>query len=117
MASHLTNLRREFRPMLRLALPLVLAELGWMAMGVVDTIMAGRLGAAAAMASPPDLILCDVHLRGESGLETCQQIKRQPGLENVPVMYLSAAQLPDIIRRSDAAGGIYWLRKPFDANV
>ena len=47
MASHLTNLRREFRPMLFLALPLALAELGWMAMGVVDTIMAGRLGAAA----------------------------------------------------------------------
>jgi MATE family multidrug resistance protein len=47
MASHLTNLRREFRPMLRMALPLALAELGWMAMGVVDTIMAGRLGAAA----------------------------------------------------------------------
>ena len=72
---------------------------------------------AAVEATPPDLILCDVHLRGESGLETCQQIKRQPGLEDVPVMYLSAAQLPDIIRRSDAAGGIYWLRKPFAANV
>ena len=33
--------------MLRMAVPLALAELGWMAMGVVDTIMAGRLGAAA----------------------------------------------------------------------
>jgi MATE family multidrug resistance protein len=33
--------------MLNLAAPLALAELGWMAMGVVDTIMAGRLGAAA----------------------------------------------------------------------
>ena len=43
MASHLTDLRQEFRPMLRMALPLALAELGWMAMGVVDTIMAGRL--------------------------------------------------------------------------
>ena len=30
--------------MLQLAAPLALAELGWMAMGVVDTIMAGRLG-------------------------------------------------------------------------
>jgi MATE family multidrug resistance protein len=47
MASHLTNLRRELRPMLRMGLPLAFAELGWMAMGVVDTIMAGRLGAAA----------------------------------------------------------------------
>jgi len=33
--------------MVRLAVPLALAELGWMAMGLVDTIMAGRLGAAA----------------------------------------------------------------------
>jgi MATE family multidrug resistance protein len=33
--------------MLNLAAPLALAELGWMAMGVVDTMMAGRLGAAA----------------------------------------------------------------------
>jgi MATE family multidrug resistance protein len=33
--------------MLRLAAPLALAELGWMVMGIVDTFMAGRLGAAA----------------------------------------------------------------------
>ena len=33
--------------MLRMAAPLALAELGWMAMGTVDTIMAGPLGAAA----------------------------------------------------------------------
>ena len=33
--------------MLRLAAPLALAELGWMAMGFVDIVMAGRLGPAA----------------------------------------------------------------------
>ncbi len=33
--------------MLQLAAPLALAELGWMAMGIVDTIMAGRLGPTA----------------------------------------------------------------------
>ena len=36
--------REELRPMLRLALPLVMAELGWMAMGVADTVMAGHAG-------------------------------------------------------------------------
>ena len=40
-------LRREFRPTLRLAVPLVLAELSWMAMTTVDTIMVGRLPDAA----------------------------------------------------------------------
>src|SRR3954453_20908817 len=43
----IADLRREFRPMLRLAAPLAVAELGWMAMGIVDTIMAGPLGPAA----------------------------------------------------------------------
>lgn len=33
--------------MLQLAAPLALAEVGWMAMGIVDTVMAGPLGAAA----------------------------------------------------------------------
>jgi MATE family multidrug resistance protein len=47
MAHLLDDLRREFRPMLALAAPLALAELGWMAMGVVDTVMAGPLGSAA----------------------------------------------------------------------
>jgi MATE family multidrug resistance protein len=36
-------LRREFQPTLGLAVPLVFAEIGWMSMGVVDTIMVGRL--------------------------------------------------------------------------
>ena len=37
------DVRHEFRLTLRLALPLVFAELGWMSMGIVDTIMVGRL--------------------------------------------------------------------------
>jgi len=47
MPISLPELRQEFRPMLRLAAPLAVAELGWMTMGVVDTVMAGPLGAAA----------------------------------------------------------------------
>ena len=39
----MTPLRRELPPMLRIALPLVLAEVGWMSMGLVDTVMVGHL--------------------------------------------------------------------------
>jgi MATE family, multidrug efflux pump len=39
----LATLRREFRPTIALALPLVLAEIGWMCMGIVDTVMVGHL--------------------------------------------------------------------------
>jgi MATE family multidrug resistance protein len=44
-------LRQEFRPMLALAAPLAAAELAWIAMSVVDTIMLGPLGPAAMGAS------------------------------------------------------------------
>jgi CheY-like chemotaxis protein len=72
---------------------------------------------AATQAATPDLILCDVNLNGESGQELIDQIKQQPELSNVPVMFLSRAQLPDVIRRSRSAGGSYCLRKPFDSTV
>ena len=39
--------RGELRSLIALAVPVVLSELGWMAQGVVDTIMVGRLGPAA----------------------------------------------------------------------
>jgi MATE family multidrug resistance protein len=38
-----STLKEEFRNTFRLALPLILAEVGWMSMGIVDTIMVGRL--------------------------------------------------------------------------
>jgi multidrug resistance protein, MATE family len=41
------HLRDEFRPMLSLAWPVVVAELGWMVMGLVDTLMVGRVSPEA----------------------------------------------------------------------
>jgi MATE family multidrug resistance protein len=51
----LQTLRVEFRPTLRLAIPLVLAELGWMSMAVVDTMMVGRLPNSAVAISAVSL--------------------------------------------------------------
>ena len=65
----------------------------------------------------PDLILADVSLHGTSGLEMCAEIKQAEGLAEVPVMFFSAGQIPDIIRRREGQHGIYYLRKPFDAAV
>lgn len=72
---------------------------------------------AAAEDNPPNLIISATSLTGISGVELCQRIRHHPGLESVPVMFLSAGQIPDIIRRHDTYGGTYYLRKPFDSNV
>src|SRR5215472_15966691 len=47
MGSAQAEWRQELRAMVALAVPVVLSELGWMAQGVVDTIMVGKLGPAA----------------------------------------------------------------------
>ena len=47
MSFTLRAIREELPPMVRLAAPLVAAELGWMLMGVVDTMMVGRLPESA----------------------------------------------------------------------
>ena len=39
--------RHEIRPMVDLAVPIALANVGWMTMGIVDTMMVGRVSAAA----------------------------------------------------------------------
>ena len=79
-----------------------------------------RDAAAAAKAVrslPIDLIICDVNLEGESGLALVQSLREEHGKADVPVLFVSSAQLPDIIRRTHDAGGTYYLRKPFDPDV
>jgi CheY-like chemotaxis protein len=71
----------------------------------------------AAQTVPLDLIICDVNLGPENGLELCRDIRRLPGMQDVPMMFVSSSQLPDIVRRSHDAGGAYYLRKPFDPDV
>jgi MATE family multidrug resistance protein len=47
MGQAQANWRQELGAMVALAVPVVLSELGWVAMGIVDTIMVGSLGPAA----------------------------------------------------------------------
>ncbi|WP_254510686.1 response regulator [Anatilimnocola floriformis] len=79
-----------------------------------------RDGAAATKAVQTlalDLIICDVDLGPHSGLDLCSQLRQLPGVEDVPMMFISSSQQPDIVRRSHAADGSYYLRKPFDPEV
>ncbi len=65
----------------------------------------------------PELIISDINLAGQSGMELCAQIKDDAQLADVPVIFLSGAQIPHVVRRSHEVGGTYYLRKPFDPDV
>ena len=57
----------EAKPMLRLAMPLVCAELGWMTMGIVDTMMVGRQ-TNSAVAIVGSRLSCPYTALGDAGL-------------------------------------------------
>ena len=96
----------EIRPTLRLALPLVLAELGWMSMTIVDTMMVGRLpNSAVAMGavSLGSAVFMVLALFGEGlllGLDTLVSQAFGAGLREdchrslVNSVYLSVALTP-----------------------
>ena len=50
----------------------------------------GVTALALATAAPPDLILLDHRMPGLSGLEVCEQVKRDPATQAVPVIVVTA---------------------------
>ncbi|HZN37125.1 MAG TPA: response regulator [Pirellulaceae bacterium] len=91
----------------------VLEAAGYHVYQAADRTAALKIGRQQAL----DLIISDVNLGGKSGLELCRDLRRLPGMLDVPVMFVSSMQVPDIVRRSHDAGGAYYLRKPLDPEV
>ena len=68
---------------------------------------------AAVRATAPDLILLDINSPGFDCFEVCRKLKMEPGLAQVPVIFMSF--LPSNFDRVKAfeAGGADFLTKPF----
>ena len=50
-------------------------------------------------------------------MEICRYVRENHDRIDIPVMFLSATQMPDVIRRRDAGHGIYYLRRLIKRNV
>ena len=65
--------------------------------------------------SIPDVLICEVRIGQESGLELCRFIRATPSLYNLPIMLLTSfATLQDKIAGFEAGADDYVV-KPFDA--
>ena len=62
-----------------------------------------------------DLILLDIMMPGLDGYETCQCIKRQTQLKDIPIIFLTAKADVDSIARAFKVGGVDYVTKPFHA--
>ncbi|MCB0153452.1 MAG: response regulator transcription factor [Anaerolineae bacterium] len=63
---------------------------------------------------PPDLIVLDVVMPGMDGLETCRQLRIDPTLANIPILFLTALGRPEDRVAGLRAGADDYLTKPFN---
>jgi two-component system sensor histidine kinase/response regulator len=62
----------------------------------------------------PDLILLDVLMPGMDGIEVCRRIRENPEWNDIPIIFLSAADDKELIVRALEAGGVDYVTKPFN---
>src|SRR5580698_5046226 len=62
----------------------------------------------------PDLILLDLLMPGMDGCDVCAHLKANPAWQNIPVVFLSAADDKDLIVRALDSGGVDYITKPFN---
>ena len=73
----------------------------------------GRLALQAAKVDPPDLILLDVNMPEMDGYEVCAELKKDPALAAIPVIFISAYGETADKMRAFTAGGLDYITKPF----
>lgn len=64
----------------------------------------------------PDLVLLDVRMPKMTGYETCRQLKMDPELKNIPVVFISAKGQESEIQAGLNAGAVEYVLKPFAPN-
>jgi two-component system sensor histidine kinase/response regulator len=87
----------------------MLTERGYSARSVLS----GKLALESARQEPPDLILLDITMPEMNGYEVCEQLKADPRLKAIPVIFISA--LNDTLDKVKAfrVGGVDYVTKPF----
>jgi DNA-binding response OmpR family regulator len=73
----------------------------------------GLSAVADAREHPPDLAILDVMMPGMSGLEVCQELRKDPATANIPVIILTAMAQETDIAAGFAAGADDYIVKPF----
>jgi two-component system sensor histidine kinase/response regulator len=75
--------------------------------------LSGSAALARAAVRAPDLALLDMAMPGIDGVETCRRLRQLPGLEELPVLFVTAAHDRGSLTRAFAAGAVDYITKPF----
>ncbi len=103
----------EDDPDLRHYLTRLLTRDGWAVTAVNDAEAAGRT--ALAPSTTPDLVLTDVMLPGDSGLQLVARLRQEPGTARLPIIVVTGRGGADAAGEGLAAGADDYVTKPFSS--
>ena len=78
----------------------------------VDEASDARAAEERIAARRPDVIVLDVLMPGETGIELCRRLKDDPATSDIPIVLLTGSEGGTLVA-SDAAGADAFVRKPF----
>ena len=61
----------------------------------------------------PDLILLDVMMPGMNGFEVCKRLKENPEVSDIPIIFITAMEMPKDVLTGFEAGAVDYITKPF----
>ncbi len=67
-----------------------------------------------ALRNSPDLILLDVIMPGIDGFEVCRRLKLRRESADIPILFTTALDDEESMRKIDASGAQGYVNKPFD---
>lgn len=76
----------------------------------------GRQALTIAQRLRPDMILLDAVMPKMDGFETCRQLKADPALADIPVIFMTGLSETENIVQGLEAGGVDYLTKPIKPN-
>ncbi|MDF5715795.1 MAG: response regulator [Rhizonema sp. NSF051] len=83
----------------------------------VHSAMSGQLALNLVQEIQPDLILLDILLPDINGYQVCQELKKMPQIQAIPVIFLSALDSLDDRAKATELGGVNYITKPFTVNA
>jgi DNA-binding response OmpR family regulator/DNA-binding CsgD family transcriptional regulator len=60
----------------------------------------------------PDVILMDAMMPGKNGFETCREIRQDPSLEDIPVIFMTGLDSQSHMLESFRSGAVDYIQKP-----
>lgn len=111
-ASQPTILVVDDDPVLTMLIGGILAKTG-----KIFTARSGDEGLRLARRENPDLILLDVQMPGQDGFDVISELKMDPSLRHIPVIFITGEVIPEIESHCLEAGAADYIAKPVTPRV